>query len=354
MYRHLSMMFMAALLLLASVSSSAQVLTAHRGEVADAYDFWFYEPPVEADSLDAGRDSLAVAGDSLRRSTPKPLVIFLHGKSLCGNNIYMVRRYGTVDALSAGLQLDAFVLAPQNPGGSWSGEKVSRLIDWSEEKYDIDTNRVYVLGMSLGGYGTTTVAAYCPERIAAAMALCGGASHKTDIPNLCRVPLCIIHGTADNAVPCSASQRVVDGMAEAGDTTRLLWYRLPGQNHSVLARYFYHKDTYRWLFEHSLQDENRPVNRDYDFSFSCLDKVYSKLNRADCHMKVVDDSPNASAQESSAKSASPSGYRGIHTVKSGDTLYGIARKYKTTVSKLCSLNKIKETSILRIGQKIKY
>lgn len=332
------------------VEADAQVLTAHRGTVESGYNYWFYEPPkVAASGAIRVKETDASDSTSIAR---KPLIIFLHGKSLCGTDLNKVRRYGTIDAISKGLQLDAYVLAPQNPSGGWKGDKIRKLIEWSEANYAIDTTRIYVLGMSLGGYGTITVTAYMPETIAASIALCGGGSKGVNLANLCKVPMCIIHGTKDKDVPVTASQKVVDAMVEAGDTTRLLWYKQPGLNHSDLARYFYLKDAYRWLFEHSLSDENRPVNRDYDFSPSCIDDVYRHINSRDGHMTVVDHRSGSSS--SSEASVSSSEYTGVHVVKQGDTLSGIAKKYHTTVKRLCSLNGIKETSILRIGQKIKY
>lgn len=334
------------LILLGGVTAGAQVLTAHRGTVASNYNFWFYEPSEEV-SPKAISVKVA-AGDSLAAATPrKPLIIFLHGKTLCGTNLTNVRRYGTIDALARGLQLDAFVLAPQNPGGAWSGKKINSLIDWCTNNYAIDTTRIYILGMSLGGYGTISAVSALPDKVAAAMALCGGGT-GVSAASLGRVPLCIIHGLADTQVPYTASQKVVDAMAASGDTTRLLWYKLPGKNHAELARYFYIKDTYSWLFEHSLSDPDRPVNRDYNFDVSSIANAYNWLNRSDCHMKVVD---NGGAQPS-APGSQPSS--GTHIVKSGDTLSGIAKRYHTTVSHLCTLNGISPTSTLRIGQKINY
>ncbi len=77
-----------------------------------------------------------------------------------------------------------------------------------EEHYDVDTTRVYVIGMSLGGYGTLDFVGTYPQRVAAAMALCGGSTLK-DMSGLADVPFWIQHGTADRAVPVSQSKAVV-------------------------------------------------------------------------------------------------------------------------------------------------
>lgn len=245
-----------SLLLLAS--TQAQELTPHRGTVSGGYDFWFYKP----------------AADS--QQVRKPLVIFLHGASLCGHDLNRVRRYGTIDAIEKGRKLDAYVIAPQNPGGSWKPDRIMKIVDWASTQCDVDTARIYVLGMSLGGYGTIDLAATYPDRIAAAMAFCGGGTVK-DYSGLTELPLWIVHGTADRAVSVRESDKVVAAMKQSGGTDRLIYDRVPGMNHSAPARIFYLKESYDWLFEHSLADDGRPANRDYRITGDVLRTAYAGL-----------------------------------------------------------------------------
>lgn len=236
----------------------AQNIKPYRGVVPDGYNFWLSTP----------------AGDSVSK---KPIVVFLHGSSLCGNDLNRVLRYGTLAAVKKGLNLDAYVLAPQNPGGSWKPEKVMNDLRWVEKNFPVDTNRVYVLGMSLGGYGTIDMAAAYPDKIAAAMAFCGGGTSKT-IENLNQVPLWIIHGTADRAVSITQSDKVVNRMKTANpETPRLHYDRVSGMNHSQPARMFYMPDTYRWLFAHSLSDEQRPVAEKFRVDQNLLRNAYQSL-----------------------------------------------------------------------------
>lgn len=233
------LLFVVILSVFACIEATAG-LTAHYGKVNDAYNFWFYEP----DGADSHK---------------KPLVVFLHGSSLCGNDLNRVKRYGTIAAIERGRDIDAFVIAPQNPGSSWKADKVMRIVDWAEKHYNIDKNRIYVLGMSLGGYGTIDVAASYPDRIAAAIAMCGGGTVKS-MGDLNKVPLWIVHGTGDRAVSISQSDKVVAAMRNADAATpRLIYNRVPGMNHSAPARMFYMPETYEWLFKHSLTDKNREV-----------------------------------------------------------------------------------------------
>lgn len=89
-----------------------------------------------------------------------------------------------------------------------------------KQNYEFDHTRVYVLGMSLGGYGTLDFAGTYPDKIAAAVALCGGSTLK-DYRGLGELPLWIVHGTADRAVSVRESQKVVTGMKTLGITSRL-------------------------------------------------------------------------------------------------------------------------------------
>ncbi len=250
------------LLLVSAVISDAK-LSSLKNKVDNGYNFWFYEP-----------DSIAV--DSLGEKEKKPIIIFLHGASLCGRNLNKVLRYGTVHAVKGGRAIDAYILAPQNPGGAWNPQRINNLLDWAIGHHHVDTNRVYVLGMSLGGYGTIDYAATYPERVAAAMALCGGGSVK-DYCGLTEVPLWIIHGTADRAVSVNQSRKVVDAMVACGDTTRLIYDEWKGANHGRLARLFYMAETYDWLMSHTLADSTRSVNRDIKIENSDLNNAYNGL-----------------------------------------------------------------------------
>lgn len=245
-------------------SVTAGKVEAKRGVVADGYNFWVYQPE------DAVPDS------TVER---KPLIVFLHGASLCGKDMNKVRRYGTIDAIERGRNIDAYVIAPQNPGGAWNPKKVMNLVDWMEEHYPVDSTRVYVMGMSLGGYGTLDVAAAYPDRIAAAMAFCGGATAK-DVSGLNDVPLWIVHGTADRAISIKESDKVVSGMKSAdSETPRLIYNRVPGMNHSQPARFFYMAETYDWLMTHNLDDEGRPLTEGFDIT-SQMGGAYKDLNHA--------------------------------------------------------------------------
>ena len=253
---------LAMLLCLITLQASAfDFLRAVKNEIPGGYNFWVYTPV-----------------DYFYSQEQTPVIIFLHGASLCGRNLNRVRRYGPLDAIVKGRDIDAITIVPQNPGGAWSPKKIMEVLDWVKTNYPCDTTRVYVLGMSLGGYGTMDVCATYPDRIAAGMALCGGASVK-DVSGLGRLPFWIIHGTADRAVPIKQSKVVVKKLQSEGNATRLRYDWWQGANHGTPARVFYLKKTYEWLFSHSLLDPGRPVNEEIDIDMGDTRRAYSDVNR---------------------------------------------------------------------------
>lgn len=246
-------------------------LAQMKGTVADSYNFWLYAP----------REYTA----EHRRV---PVIIFLHGASLCGNNMQRVRRYGLLHAIEKGRYYPAMVIAPQNSGGAWSPAKIARILDWVEQHHDVDTTRVYVIGMSLGGYGTLDFAGTYPGRVAAAMALCGGSTLR-DFDGLGRIPLWILHGTADRAVPVGQSKSVVKAIEDSGNDKLLRYDWLKGASHGDLARILYLKQTYDWLFSHSLSDKPRETDRTISISMSDLRDAYANLAPEETRFDIVSE-----------------------------------------------------------------
>ena len=313
-------LFLILMLLMLPLTSMAQLM-ACRGFIEGGYDFWLYLP------------------DNYESEEQLPVVMFLHGKSLSGDSLEMVLRYGCIDALKRGRRIDAIVVAPQAQT-SWEPKRVMQLYDWLDDHYKVDTTRLYVLGMSMGGYGAMNVAADYPDRVAAAIAMCGGASGNK-LCGLCTIPLWIIHGTADDLVPVECSDRVVDSIRSCGDTTRLIYDRMEGINHSRLARVFYLRQTYEWLFSHSLADKGRPVNRSYSMTNELLENAYGNWDKGFTIREVEAVYPPVRSKHK------------FYVVKKGESLAEIAVENYTTVSILCKLNGFNKKVKLYPGRKIR-
>lgn len=215
-------------------ASGQEKLTSFYNKVGGGYNFWLHEPDIRA-TLDH----------------PIPLILFLHGKSLSGSNLERVKRYGVLKEVLRRRKLPAYVLAPQCPRGKmWNPQRIIKVVDYIQHNYHTDTNRFYVVGMSMGGYGVLHFAGAFSQRIAAAVALCGG-GNVLDGAKLASIPLWIMHGTADQAVSYKESEKIVNSIKQCNQGINLKYDLLAGVGHGELSRFFSMDELYSWLFSHS-------------------------------------------------------------------------------------------------------
>jgi len=184
-----------------------------------------------------------------KESTEKqPILIFLHGKSLSGTDLNRVRRYGVLRAMDKGRKIPAIVVAPQVAKGNWNPDKVLEVLDYVKKNYNVDESRIYVCGMSLGGYGTLHFAGKYADKITAAVAICGGGNVK-DGCKLATIPLWIQHGDVDYIVPMSESKKVVDAIKKCDENADVTLTIIKGGNHGNVERLFHEDAMYDWLFQ---------------------------------------------------------------------------------------------------------
>lgn len=183
-----------------------------------------------------------------------PLIIYLHGKSACGNNLDKVRRYGLPFYLDRDMKLDAVVAAPQCPlGKNWVTDNwFITFLDDIKEKYNIDESRIYLTGMSLGGFGTFSLAIKYPEIFAAVSPFCGGGQPVTVAP-MKDIPTWVFHGDRDEQVPLRRSQEMVDAIKKHGGNPKFTI--LKGMPHDI-HRSYNNPELYEWMLSHS---KNGPI-----------------------------------------------------------------------------------------------
>ena len=259
MRRCLYMLVLALCLLPARLSGGE--LLAYRDSLKDGYNFLLYLPDCYGEKMEE----------------PLPVIVYLHGKSRVGNDLNMVTTYGCIDALRRGARIDAVIICPQcTTTAGWKAERVMKVVDYVYERYNCDPDRLYVYGMSMGGWGAFKMIAEYPDRFAAAIAMCGGYVGN-QIKNIGEVPLWIIHGTGDDATNLTYSTGVVQRLVDSGSADRVRFTWLADQGHSILARVFLLEDTYKWLFQHRLSAPGRRCSRDYDVTIADLRKAYIML-----------------------------------------------------------------------------
>ena len=190
------------------------------------------------------------AGLSQKPLARYPLVLFLHGKGERGDNLLQIKEA----ALPSRLEYDqkfrekfpAILLAPQCPSnGWWSTHELSMLIDEIQAKYRVDPDRIYVTGMSMGGYGTWAMASEFPERFAAIAPVCGGGD-VAEAERLAHLPIWAFHGNKDNVVPFNESQKMVSAVQAIGGNIRLTAYAEAG--HDAWTETYSNPELFTWLF----------------------------------------------------------------------------------------------------------
>lgn len=180
-----------------------------------------------------------------------PVIFYLHGRHASGKNLQSLRRYGLPYYISKGKKMDFIVVSPQCPWGkNWASE------DWFNPVYDevaaklrIDESRVYLIGMSMGGFGTWELASRMPGRFAAISPMCGGANLKW-VDLLSKIPTWVFHGTADRQIPISRSEVMVKALEKKNANLRFT--RLINQGHDI-SKQFDNDDLYAWLKQFSLE-----------------------------------------------------------------------------------------------------
>ncbi|MDP3849358.1 MAG: PHB depolymerase family esterase [Luteolibacter sp.] len=204
---------------------------------------------------------------TIQPETKYPLVIFLHGAGERGDDNIRQLHHGGSLFLDADTRrkFPAFVIFPQCPDGKrwvevdWGDPKphqqpkgpsaaMSPLIELIPEllkSKPIDTSRVYVMGISMGGFGVWDLAARHPDWFAAAVPICGGADDST-APLLARMPIWTFHGDQDNTVKTGRTRSMVEALRKAGGNPK--YSELPGIAHNSWSPAFANPDLLPWLF----------------------------------------------------------------------------------------------------------
>ena len=181
-----------------------------------------------------------------------PLLLFLHGAGERGDSLAVVAVHGPLKERAAGRDLPFVIVAPQVPTGSrWTVGRVAAALDAAIAQYRIDESRVYLTGLSMGGFGTWEAIMRMPERFAAAVPICGGGL-PLGIEAARDVPVWAFHGAMDPVVPIEMSVGMVRTLRNAGGDVRFTVY--PDAGHDSWSEAYASDDLYTWLLSHHLDD----------------------------------------------------------------------------------------------------
>ena len=186
-----------------------------------------------------------------------PLILFLHGAGERGTNIWKVATHGPLKHVTADSAFPFIVLSPQCPEQQvWSKDVLLALLDEAMAKYAVDTRRVYLTGLSMGGYGTWDLGVTYPEKFAAIVPICGGGQmigvilgSRDKGPALKSLGVWAFHGGKDPVVPLEESQRMVDALKKAGvQDVKFTVY--PEAQHNSWTEAYQDPALYEWLLKH--------------------------------------------------------------------------------------------------------
>jgi predicted peptidase len=195
-----------------------------------------------------------------------PLVVFLHGAGERGRDNDKQLKYLPTWMAEPALRErhPCFLLAPQCREGerwvdvSWADKKslpqgppttdmlaAIAAIQAVSSREAVDPARIYLTGLSMGGYGTWDLAARQPERFAAILPICGGGDEAT-APRLAKLPIWCFHGDADTVVPVERSRRMIEAVRAAGGNPK--YSELPGVGHDSWTPAYRDPTVLDWLF----------------------------------------------------------------------------------------------------------
>ena len=209
---------------------------------------------------------LLVRPANLEAGKTYPLVVFLHGAGERGDDPAVVAKHFFPAMLTEENRerFPCFILAPQCPsGGRWANRDwrdaenpdggmaaplaaAARLVEDALEEFPVDRDRLYLTGLSMGGYGAWDWAARRPDLWAAAVPICGGGD-PADAAKLKALPLWVAHGEEDPAVPVDRSREMVAAVLGAGGSP--IYVEYPGMTHDVwTTAYATRGGVVDWLF----------------------------------------------------------------------------------------------------------
>jgi len=209
-------------------------------------------------SDDATVDYLLYLPEDDEEQSKVPLVLFLHGRGESFGPPSLVAKWGPPKFAARGDKLPYILLSPQCPGDdSWSSDtqqtRLAELLDQIVGQYNVDTNRVYLTGLSMGGYGSWRLAATHPERFAAVVPVCGGGD-PGNADKLKDIPIWVFHGDQDRAVPFSRSVEMVKAIKDAGGQS-IRFTTLEHIGHNCWSATYATPELYAWMMKHELGKE---------------------------------------------------------------------------------------------------
>lgn len=184
-----------------------------------------------------------------------PAILFLHGWGESGDDISAVLEIGLPAYIADKPDFPFIIIAPQCPWFTWWPElagSLDQLLEQCLAVLPIDQQRLYLTGLSMGGYGSWYLASRWPDRFAAVAPICGGGYWFHGFPErvskLKDTPVWAFHGAQDDVVPLAASEEMVSVLRKNGGDVKLTVY--PQADHDSWTETYSNPELYTWFLKH--------------------------------------------------------------------------------------------------------
>ena len=153
-----------------------------------------------------------------------PLLIFLHGSGERGDTLDLVKKHGPPSFVESKPDFPFITVSPQCPLNQWwNVEDLQQMLEQLLKIYRVDTRRIYLTGLSMGGFGTWSWASKFPDQFAAIAPVCGGGDIQF-ADELKNTPVWAFHGEADSVVPVKRTIEMVEAVNANGGSARMIIY----------------------------------------------------------------------------------------------------------------------------------
>lgn len=182
-----------------------------------------------------------------------PLILFLHGAGERGDSLELVKKHGLPKIVEQKPDFPFILVSPQCPEDEWwtnthQIDFLKALLDEIIANYRVDTDRIYLTGLSMGGFGTWRLASEYPERFAAIAPICGG-GEPLAARRIKQIPVWAFHGAKDETVPVKRSEEMVNALKECRGNVKFTVY--PEAGHDSWTETYDNPELYKWFLSHT-------------------------------------------------------------------------------------------------------
>jgi len=180
-----------------------------------------------------------------------PMIVFLHGSGERGDSLDLVKKHGPPKLVQEKEDFPFIVISPQCPAGKlWDPNALAALISEVIKNHPVDPKRVYLTGLSLGGYGTWDLALARPDLFAAIAPVCGGDHLDAyQVHKIIDMPIWVFHGALDQEVPVGNSVAIVNALKKLGNPVKFTVYSDAG--HDSWTESYDNPELYKWFLSKS-------------------------------------------------------------------------------------------------------